>query len=224
MAVLGVDGGLEAVAGIDGGVGREGLDEGLEGVDECPEVAAGEVGAADAVLEETVAGEEDFFFFAVVADATGGVAGAGDDGEAVAAEGDDALGGDVLAGGRVGTADRVVEDAADLFIDVVVEGTVGLRTTGRQAVELGDVVGAPEVVEMGVGEQMGYGLEVVVSDVLGDHGFFIVVVGAAVDDDGLAGVVADDVAVLAEGIDWEGFDNHIGKPPSPLKGSVGNET
>ena len=55
MAAFGGDGGLGAVAGIDGGVAGEGFDEGFKGVDEVPVVAAGKVGAADAELEEAVA-------------------------------------------------------------------------------------------------------------------------------------------------------------------------
>ena len=51
-----------------------------ESADECPVVAAREVGASDAQLEDVVAGEEDVLGFAVVADAAGRVAWTGDDG------------------------------------------------------------------------------------------------------------------------------------------------
>ena len=223
VAVFGGDGGLGAVAGIDGGVGREVLDEVFEGVDERPVVAAGEVCAAYGELEEAVAGEEHLLFLAVVADAAGGVAGAGDDGEAMVAEGDDGVLGDGLAGRTCGALHGMTEDEAHLLLGMEEGVEVGGVATGGEMVAGVDVGGIPEVVEMGVRQEMGHRAQVVVGDVVGNGAALIVVVGAAVDDDGLAGVVADDVAVLAEWIDGEGFDDHIEKPPSPLKGSVGNE-
>ena len=58
---------------------------------------------------------------------------------------------------------------------------------------------------MGVRENMSHRMQSFEVYVVGDGSFLAVVEGAAIDDDGFAAIIADDVAVLAEWVNGKGF-------------------
>ena len=74
-SAFGADGGGWSVAGNDPGFVGEGQQAGVDGVDDLLEVAAGQVGAADAAGKERVAGEDHLERSEVKADGALGVAG-----------------------------------------------------------------------------------------------------------------------------------------------------
>ena len=104
------DGGLGAVAAVDDGVGGELRYDVVEAGHEVVVVAAIEVGASDAHLEEGVAGEGHVFFRAVEDDAAGGVAGGLEDGELVVAEADHFVVIEIAADGREGALEFDADD------------------------------------------------------------------------------------------------------------------
>jgi hypothetical protein len=65
---------------------------------------------------------------------------------------------------------------------------------------------AQEVVEMAVGTEQVTGCELTVADVTDDGLALFGIVGSAVDDDALTGVVAHHVAVLGEHVAFKSLD------------------
>ena len=64
------------------------------------------------------------------------------------------------------------------------------------------------MVEVGVGQEVSHRVQPVGLNIVGDCGKLFVVVGTAVDDDSLVGLIAHNIAVLLKGIDGESFDYH----------------
>ena len=75
FAFFAADGGVGAVAANDLGVFGERQELVVDGADDLASVAAGEIGAADGIAEEGVAGDQDFLSGDEEAEAALGVAG-----------------------------------------------------------------------------------------------------------------------------------------------------
>ena len=160
-------------------------------------IASREVRATDTHLEEAVAGEQRVLQLAVETDAAGGMAGGGEYAELMVPEWDDGVWENGLAGRARGAPHSMAQDIAHLFLGVLEERQVALGTTGCQPVAFVQEGSTPEVVEMGVREQMCHRAELLGVDVVREGCFLLVVEGSAVDDDGILGLVAENVAVGA---------------------------
>ena len=196
------------MAGIDGGVGGEVRGEGVERVDHLLVTATLEVGAADAHAEEGVTAEGCLLLGAVEHDAARGVAGGVEDAERVGAEGDGVGVGEVAAYGGHVDVDPDTEDLGGLLLHLVHQELVVGVDFGLQAELAVDVAVAHTMVEVAVGADEVARGELRLADVADDGLALLGIEGAAVDDDALAGVVADDVAVLGEHIAVETLDSH----------------
>ena len=75
-----------------------------------------------------------------------------------------------------------------------------------QSIFIVDELIAEVVVEVAVGGQQVDGCEVVFADVFLDGCFLLRIVGSAVDDDTLAGFIADHIAVLLKHVAYETLD------------------
>lgn len=81
--------------------------------------------------------------------------------------------------------------------------------TSSKSIAVVDEASPEEVVEMSVSKQMGYGMELVEVYVVADGGFLLVVKSAAIDDNCIERLVADNVTILTKRIDGEGLNgNH----------------
>jgi len=205
------DEGGGAVAGEDARVVGEGEKMGVDGAEEGGGVASGEVGAADGAGEEGIAGEEEVLVGEVEADAALGVTGGVEDvgGDALLTALRRGTDGDQAAvieaevrGGDVGGGDA---EPAGLDVHHADEREVALVVEDGSAGEGFEVLGAGDVVDVGVGDDDLLGGEAV----LGEESQDAADVVAGVDDDGFAGgLVAEDGAVALEGADAEDFVDH----------------
>ena len=194
------------MAAVDDGVGRELGDNIVKAVHEVVVIAAVEVGAADAHLEEGVAGEGHMLFGTVEDDAAGGVAWGLEDTELVVAEADDLAGEEITAYSRELTLELDADDGLELARQVGDEEIVLGGNLYLQAVVVVDGVDAVVVVEVTVGGQQVDGLQAVVADIVEDGGALLFIIGAAVDDDAFFGLVAHHVGVFGEQVANEGLD------------------
>ena len=81
--------------------------------------------------------------------------------------------------------------------------------TSSKSIAVVDEASPEDVVEMSVSKQMGYGMEFAEVYVVADGGFFLVVESAAIDDNCIERIVADNVTILTKRIDGEGLNgNH----------------
>ena len=213
------DGGGGAVAGEDAGGVGEGEEARVNGIEELPGVAAGEVGAADGAGEEGVSGEEEVVVREVEAEAAGCVAGSVEDrsGESrwrgfgegsageteVVADADEA----VVGGAVVGSRDLGGGDAEPARLEVhdVDHGEVELVVEDGGAGEGFEAGGAGDVVDVGVGDDDLLDGELVLREQGEDAGDVV----TWIDDHGLAGgFVAEDGAVAAERAYGEDLVDH----------------
>ena len=191
---------------VDDGVGRELGDNIVKAVHEVVVIAAVEVGAADAHLEEGVAGEGHMLFGTVEDDAARGVAWGLEDTELVVAEADDLAGEEITAYSREHTLELDADDGLELARQVGDEEIVLGGNLYLQAVGVVDGVDAVVVVKVTVGGQQVDGLQAVVADIVEDGGALLFIIGAAVDDDAFFGLVAHHVGVFGKQVANEGLD------------------
>ena len=104
--------------------------------------------------------------------------------------------GEVLEGGLSGGAQAGAEEGGELVLQVAVEWCVVDVELGAEAEVAPYEVASHDVVEVGVGEQAAGGGEAGALYVVEDGGPFALGDAAGVDDCGLEGFVADDVAVF----------------------------
>ena len=97
------------------------------------------------------------------------------------------------------------KDAVHQPLDIVEEPTVSGMAAGCETVAIVDKTRAEEVVEMGVREQMGHRTQLLLRYVISYGRLLPGIEHAAVDDDGFACLIADNITVLAERIDGKGF-------------------
>ena len=194
------------MAAVDDGVGRELGDNIVKAVHEVVVITAVEVGTSDAHLEEGVAGEGHMLFGTVEDDAAGGVAWGFEDTELVVAEADDLAGEEIAAYGRELTLELDADDGLELARQVGDEEIVFFGNLYFQAVVVVDGVDAVVVVEVTVGGQQVDGLQAVVADIVEDGGALLFIIGAAVDNDALLGLVAHHVGVFGKQVANEGLD------------------
>ena len=183
------DGGGGAVAGEDAGVFREGEEAVADGLKELTGVSAGEVGAADGAGEEGVSGEQEIVVGEMEAEAPFGVAGgvedvAGDAGLVLSEVGAEREGA-VVGGAEVGRQDFRGGDVdpAGLGIHHGDEGEIELVVEDGRAGDGLELLGAGDVVDVGVGDEDVLHGEAVFREEEEDAGDIV----AGVDDDGFAG-------------------------------------
>ena len=194
------------MAAVDDGVGGEFRYDVVEAGHEVVVVAAVEVGASDAHLEEGVAGEGHMFLGAVEDDAAGGMAGGLEDGELVFAKADHFVILEIAADGREGALEFDADDRLELSGQVGDEESVFGGNLYLQAVGVVDGVDAVVMVEVTVGGEQVDGFQAVAADIVADGGALLFVIGAAVDDDTLEGLVAHHVGVLGEQVTLKAFN------------------
>ena len=194
------------MAGINfGGVG-ESHDFIAEAAGEVECVAAGEVGAANGLLEEVVAREKDSFFLAIETDAARGVAWCLDYFEAVVAKGDGVAFFEHGAEGCDIDFKAIAEHALHLKGEVGVELCIVGMHLGLEAIGGIEMSVAHGVVKVGVSVE--YMLE---CQSFSPYIFiyclmFATYTCAVVDDDGFFGFIADDIAVFFYHVDHKTFD------------------
>jgi len=194
---FGADTGLWSVTGKDGSFFGKSVEFLADGVEELIVIPAGEIGAADTALKESVSGEKEGLRDEVERDGVGRVAGDVGEVEVVVAD----LEGGVFSEGFVDFIGRYFDGDAH-FLDAFFHddvGRVGLVSVdaGACGTEGGDVI---DVVEVLVGEEEMGGLEGVIFKKFGDA-------SGGIDDDAGAVVVGEDVAVcldVAAGVGEEG--------------------
>ena len=111
-------------------------------------------------------------------------------------ETDDLVGGEIASHGGILPAERCADDALKVAGYVGYDELVFVGGLYLQAVVLVDGVDAEVVIPVSVGGKEMTGLESFTADILCEGLALVVVVGAAVDDDTLEGLIADDVGVL----------------------------
>ena len=175
-------------------------------VDELEHAAAVEVGAADAASEERVAREEESLALAVEGDGSWRVARRGEDQQFVVAKGDGLAVLQIATRGRKLIVQLQVEILFRLIEKRFVYIFVLLREFRRKAVGVIDRVVAKVMVEVAVSGQETDGAKLVLRDIF--HQFLALVfpVGATVDDDTVARLVGDDVAVFTDHVELEAAD------------------
>ena len=197
------DRGQLAVAGDYYGFIRQGQDGVVQGAENLLHGAAGEVGAADRPGEEGVTGDQLFFGLKVEADAAFGVAGSVED-----------LGGERSGGDRFSGRDAAVDfdfargahaDPRSLHVQHFQKSIIVLVEQNGSAGGGAEFHGSANVVDVGVGDDDLFDLEIV----LADESENVVDVVAGIDHHGLVGsLVADDGAVALEGADGKDFVDH----------------
>ena len=175
----------------------------VEGVQDFFHRATWQVGAADGAGEEGVAGDQLLFSLEVEADAAFGVAGGVQD------AGSDGAGGDGFSGG-----DAAVDfdlswggyaDPGGLHVEHFQKSVVVLVEQDGGAGRGSEFHGSADVVDVGVGDDDLFDLEIVFAD----QGQDVIDVVAGVDDHGfVGGLVADDRAVALQRADGEDFVDH----------------
>lgn len=176
-----------------GGIGQ-GEDFVADGLDELGVVAAGQVGAADAALEDDVAAEEPPFLAVVKRDVPGAVARGEEYLKLAFAEGDDIALLDIHV--RLGAVDLRQAPQARKFIGAL--QVVEVEAVGHERhlkfIDQGAV--AEDVVDVQVGVQDLFQPQVVVAQVIEQGLALMRMEAAGVDDDAGIRVIGDDVGVL----------------------------
>ena len=191
---------------VDGGVGGEVRYDVVERVEHLLVGAALKVGAADAHAEESVATEGGALFLAVEDDTAGGMARGVKDLQTMGAELNDVLIGQIAAHGGDVEVDVDAKDFVGLPLHLLHQELVAGVGLGLEAEGTVDITVAHAVVEMAVGAEQSLGGEAAVADIADDGLALFRIESPAIDDDALAGVVADDVAVLGEHVAVETLD------------------
>ena len=180
---------------------------GGETVEELIPRAARQVGTPHAHAEQGVAREGYVLLCTIEGDAARGMSWGVEHTELMIAEGNRVL---IIENGAYRSAGRHGADVephhAALCVYVLNPRRIGSVGLWFQAVGRIDETGTKHMIEMSVGAEVVYGLQLIVADVCLDGSKLAVVEGAAVDDDAIAGLVAHYVAVLLNGIDGEGLD------------------
>ena len=201
---------LRSVSAKDGCIGGEFCQQ-VQTLRHLRPAASFEVGASDAHAEQGVAREHHLLFLAVVAASAGGMPGRVDDLQSVRAETHRLALAEVVPHGRFLLAEVETEHLAGLFSQMFYQESV-LRPCLHLQPELvvqGYV--APVVVQVSVGRQQVYGLQPFVLDIVADGAPFLLIGGAAVDDDALLGFVAHNVAVFLQHIAHKSLDGQHGR-------------
>ena len=200
------------MSAINGRVGRELGNDSGEALHQLLPAATIEVGAPYALMEKCVASKDNLLFLAIVADTARRVAWGGKNGELVGAKRNPRTVGLWSREKRVGrNLARIVNThhVVHLMADVH-EPLVGGSYLRLQAEFAPDGVVAKAMVEVAVGAEQMTGCEVVSTDIA-DYGFtFILEISAAVNDDGFAGLVAHNEAVLLQHVADKGLDGKHG--------------
>ena len=165
-----------------------------------------EVGAPDAHAKQSVATEGNMLGSIVKDNAARGVARGVNDLPGVGAESDGVAVGEITAHRWHIQMDGDAQDLAGLQLHLLHEKTVVLMGPRLQSESFIDIAVAHAVVEVTVGtEQMTRG-ELMRADITDDGLTFFRIIGSAVDDDTIVGLVADDIAVLGEHITCKALD------------------
>lgn len=199
------DGGGGAVAGINDGIVREGVEAFSDGFEKSTHVAAGEVGAADAALEEGIASDDEAVGGVIKADSTGRMAREMDNLQVTAANGDDFAVGEMAGHTGILEPEGEAELLGLIAQPVAEECIVGVGEDGD--IVFGGQVGiGHNMVYMQMGVDNGYNLEGIIAEKAVDGIEFAIVDDSGVDDCGFSffGVV-DHIAVNLEKHQGEDF-------------------
>jgi hypothetical protein len=197
------DGGGWAVARDDRDLVRQVEKAGVDGFDDLRVVASGEVGAADASREESVAGEDHFERGEMQTDGTLSVSGGVDDLGGVVFEAYAAA----VGQGFIGRSGFGCFDAEPgcLGGHHLEERKVCLIQVDWGAGKGLEFEGTADMVDVGVGDEDLLQSESERGEAAVDAGDFV----AGVDDDGLAGfLVGKDGAIALQRADGKGFEDH----------------
>ncbi len=154
------------MSGIDLGVWRECVQQLLEAADERPMVPSRKVCAADGLAEQAVAGEEHALRLAIETDASWRVSRTGNDLQGVCAEGDGRVLCERFARRGQGTTEGHSQEVLVLAIEPCEHREVGSMAAGFQAIGLFNPCGTKDMVEMGMGQQMRHGVELLGGDMV----------------------------------------------------------
>jgi hypothetical protein len=191
------------VTGEDPGFIGKAEEAGLDGLDDLAGIAPGQVGAADAAVEEGIAGNDHFEGLEVKADGALGVAGCMENLGGVTIEADQEAVGEAGVGGghiRGGNA-----DPGGLRVHHFEQGQVVFIEENGCSGEVLQLECAADMVDVGVGYQDLLDFEAEVGEAAIDSADFI----AGVDDDGFGSfLVAQDGAVALQRADRECLEDH----------------
>lgn len=155
-----------------------------------------EVGTADAHTEKCVATEGDMFISIVKDDAAGRMARGVKNLPGMGTEGNGVAIGEITSYRRNVQMDGDAQNVARLLFHLLHEETVILMGSGFQTEGAEDIAVAHAVVEMAVGTEQMTGRELLLADIADDGLAFFRIVSAAVDDDTVARLIADHIAVF----------------------------
>ena len=182
------------------------LTEMAQTVDDAEHAASREIGSADRVVEEGVAGEGYVLCLAIEGDGAAAVARGGDDLELVVAELDDLFIFEESANRRKLVIELHLIEGFCLLGESLHQVFISCRYFRFQSELLVDGIVAEIMVEMTMGNEEMNRLQIVLSDILGNRLALFWIEGAAIYDDALEGVIADHVAVFLQHVDLESFD------------------
>lgn len=131
-----------------------------------------------------------------------------DDSQLLVAEGDDVVIFQQTSDGWLFVGDIHAKELLGVLWQVFEQFAVTFANLGLQAVCFVNKNVAEIVVKMTMCGEEVYGFQLLVCDVTLNGRALFVVIGSAVDDDTLAAFVADDVAVLLQGVAHDAFDIH----------------
>ena len=197
---------LRAVSRQDGRVVGQLANLVVQALDYVVVTSEFEVGAADAHVEQGVAGEGELLVLAVQEHRTWRVSGGADDVEAMGSEADGVAVIEVFAHGRHGIVDADVGKQHGLLAELSHQTLVLCAHFWAQSelAEYGVVAEVVVDVRMG-GYQMAW-REAVVAYVFGDGAALFGIECAAVDDDGVERLVVHDIAILLKRVACKAFD------------------
>ena len=170
-----------------------------------------EIGTADAHTEKCVATEGDMFISIVKDDTAGRMARGVKNLPGMGTEGNIVAIGEITVNGRHIQMDGNAQDLAGLLFHIFHEETVVLMGLGLQTESPEDIAVAHAVVEVAVGAEQMTRRQVVLLDIVDDGLAFFRIICPTIDDDTVARLVADHIAVLSEHITEEAFDGKHGR-------------
>ena len=206
------DGGLRSMARIHFCVWWQSAENLLERVDHLVVGAPLEVCTAYAHAEESVATECRAFLFAVECDSARGMAWGVENMQGVTAKGDDIVVSEIFVNGRHFHGQGDTKYVGCLLSHILHQKLIAHMRFGLQTEFTIDKSITHAMVKMSVCAEQMNRIQIVIADILGNGGAFVIVHHAAVDDDSLVSVVAHHITVLGEHITGETLDgDHIGR-------------
>lgn len=182
---------------------RKGEEFRVDTVNELHVIASGEIGAADAVVEQHVATQDDPVLFAVKGDVAGRMTGYGQNGKGLISQVDDVA---------------LLEKAVGRLVLIVIEAVVRrinfcgpqhrlLRPRNEQMnlEGLSDEFISKHVINMAMGIEQKFYAELVCVDELPELQIFVLVRTARVNDHTLLRFIKQHIGVFLKGIEYEGL-------------------